>query len=467
MGQPNVLVLVALAAFVLFAAQTFSRLEPRRALVLALLAGWLFLPHFDYRLSIPYLATKAMYLGFILLACSVVFDVGRWGAPRVRLLDLPILVFCVQPFFTAMSNDLGAKEGISAALEATLSWGAPYLLARMYLGGRRGTDLLARGLVVGALVYAPLALIEVRLSPQLHWWLYGFRSWAFNQSIRLGGFRPSVFMQHGLALGMFMTIGSLVAYWRWRTGAGDRIAGVSPGAVAAGLIVTTVLCRSTGALALLALGIALVEVALRLRTGLAIVALAALPTVFCAARIAGWEPSTIVEYSARFDPARAGSVQFRFDNERLLVEKAMIRPALGWGRFGRSFLYDEDGQSLGAVVDSLWIIVLGIDGLVGLVAVGLVLALPPLAFLRRFPARTWSDPRVASGGILALVLLLWAIDDLLNAMHSPIYPAIAGALVSTALGAREARRRPAATAPRARAPAARAAQAAASAPVRP
>lgn len=280
------------------------------------------------------------------------------------------------------------------------------------------------------------------MSPQLHSGLYGFRSWAFDQSIRLGGFRPSVFMQHGLALGMFMTLGALLAFWLWRSRALAAVAGIPIGWVAAILVVTAVLCKSTGALALLALGVALLESAVRFRTALAVVAVALLPSVYCAARISGWDPQPLVAGAASFvDADRVGSVQFRLENERLLVQKAMVRPWLGWGRFGRSFLYDEEGQSLGAVVDSLWIITSGICGLVGLVAIGAILALPPLAFVRAFPVRRWRDPRVAAAAALAVGLLLWAIDDLLNGMVTPLFPAIAGALVSTVLAPREARRR--------------------------
>ena len=57
----------------------------------------------------------------------------------------------------------------------------------------------------------------------------------------------------------------------------------------------------------------------------------------------------------------------RFENEQLLIKRAKIRPWLGWGRFGRSFVYDEDGRMV-TIVDSMWIIAFGFTGLVGLLA---------------------------------------------------------------------------------------------------
>jgi hypothetical protein len=441
MGEPNFLVPVALVAFLLAVAACFSLLEPRRAVLSTLLGGWLFLPHFDGRFRFSYLTTKAMFVPAAVLLGSVLFDSGSWRRFRPRLADLPMLILCLEPFATALSNDLGAKEGAAATLETLMSWGAPYLLARVYLGRRRGLEEFAVALAGAALLYVPLCLWEVRMSPQLHFALYGFRSWSFDQAYRLGGFRPSVFMQHGLAVGMFMSLGTLVAYWLWRTRSRGEVAGIPAGWAVAALVVTTVLCKSTGAIVLLAVGIAVLESAVRFRTAALVVALAALPPAYCAARITGWIPQVVIESAAAIEPDRAGSIQFRIENEQRLVQKAMIRPWLGWGRFGRSFLYDEDGRSLGAIVDSLWIIALGITGITGLVAIGAVLALPPLAFLRSFPGRRWGDPRLAPAAALAVGVLLWAVDDLLNAMIAPVFPAIAGALVSAVLATREPRAR--------------------------
>jgi hypothetical protein len=445
MGSPNFFVPIALVGFAVAAWYCFARFTPGRAAILTLVGGWLLLPHFDGRFPVPYLTAKGMFVPAIVLLYSAVFDSARWASGRLRWLDVPVLVMCAQPFATALSNDLGPKEGIAAALDAAFTWGAPYALGRVYLGTPRGRDEFTRTLVGAALAYVPLCLWEVRMSPNLHLWVYGFRSWSFDQSIRLGGYRPSVFLQHGLALGMFMTVSALVAYWLWRTRACAAIGGISIRWVVAVLIATALAAKSTGAIALLAVGILLLEAAVRFRAGWVIVAVALVPTVYCAERIAGWDPQPLVEASAGFDPDRAASVRFRFDNERLLVAKAMLRPWLGWGRFGRSFIYDEDGESLGAVVDSLWIILVGMNGLVGLIAVGAVLAIPAIAFTRAVPPRRWRDPRLGTAAVFVVCLLLWAIDDLLNYMLAPVFPAMAGALVSAALApvaARAARRAP-------------------------
>ena len=64
----------------------------------------------------------------------------------------------------------------------------------------------------------PFCLFEIRMSPQLHKCVYGSTS-APRQTFRWGGFRPMVFMQRGLAVGIWMIAGVAVGMWLWVTGA--------------------------------------------------------------------------------------------------------------------------------------------------------------------------------------------------------------------------------------------------------
>jgi hypothetical protein len=437
MGEPNIFLPIVLVAFLLATGTCFSRLDPRRAALSAMLGGYLFIPEFIDRYSFLALNSKQTFVPAVVLLGSIAFDSRRWRHFRPRLLDVPMAVLCAGPFATALHNDLGAYEAVAATFSATMAWGAPYLLGRLYLGHPRALREFATALTIAALVYVPFCLWEVRMSPQLQYQLYGFRTENFTTVMRYGGYRPSVFMQTGLAVGMFIAMGTLCAAWLWRTGTLARLAGLPLGWGCALLAVTTVLCKSTGAIILLAVGVAVLEATRRLRIPILLLMLAAIPPVYCAARISGWRGETIIALARGLDEDRVNSVHFRIDNEQRLVEKAMMRPWLGWGRFGRSFIYNEEGQQESMVItDSLWIIALGFTGLLGLIALGAVLTVPPLLLLRTWPARHWADPRLAPAAVLATTLLLWAIDDLLNSMVAPVYPAISGALVSLLLIAR-------------------------------
>lgn len=430
MGAANALVPFALIAYLVLTLGAFSIYPPRRVALVALIGGWMFLPHFDWRYRLLMMFTKEMFVPAAILLGSAIFDGARWRQLRVRAFDGVVLLIVVVPFLTSMSNDLGANEGAAVTWEGLFMWGGPYLIARLYLGDRRGIEALAKGLALGALVYVPFCLWESRMSPQLHIAVYGFRAWTFEQSYRMGGYRPSVFMQHGLALGMFMTAGTLCAYWLWRTRAWTSIRSLRFHWVVALLLVTTVLTRSTGAIMLLVTGIGVLEATRLSRAGWLIVALAIIPPLYCTSRILGWNAEAIAQLTREhLGEERAGSLQFRIHSEQRLVARAEERFLLGWGRFGRSLGYDEEGH-LAEIPDSMWIIVLGINGVVFLILLGVFLLVPPMLLLRAAPPRAWADPRLAPAAALAVAILLWAIDDLANDMRSPLFLVIPGAILT-------------------------------------
>jgi hypothetical protein len=443
MEAANGFVLLALVAFVAGVAICFATLPPRRAALFALFGGWLFLPVFEIAFSVPLLHEKIFFLSAVVLAASAVFHGDRWRRLRPGAIDLPILVLCVSPLATSVANGLGAYDGLQAAFQLSLAWGGPYLLGRIYLGEPGGIRDLAAVHVGSALLYVPLCLWEIRMSPQLHRTLYGFHQHAFIQSVRYGGYRPVVFLEHGLAVGMFMSSATLLAVWLLRTGARRALAGIPMGWIAAGLAVTTILCKSAGAILLLAVGLAVLEGVRRARRAALVFVLAALPIGYCAARLSGWSAGDLVDVAGRYiDLDRAQSLEYRLRMENLLIARALERPALGWGRWGRSRVYDESGEDI-TVTDGMWVIELGTGGFLKLAANLLVLLIPPVVLAWRLRPGELADPRVAAALALAVALLLSSIDDLFNAMASPFFPAIAGALCGLV-------RLPWRTAPRAR-----------------
>ncbi len=106
----------------------------------------------------------------------------------------------------------------------------------------------------------------------------------------------------------------------------------------------------------------------------------------------------------------------------------MQRPVFGWGGWGRARVHDENDKDV-SVTDGLWIIALGNHGVVGLVSHVAILTLPLLILAARCPARRWNDPDVAPAATLAVLLVLYMIDNLSNAMFNPIYYLAAGALL--------------------------------------
>jgi hypothetical protein len=46
-----------------------------------------------------------------------------------------------------------------------------------------------------------------------------------QQTMRFGGWRPTVFMEHGLMVGMWMSMAAMIGLWLWWTGTLKRVCG--------------------------------------------------------------------------------------------------------------------------------------------------------------------------------------------------------------------------------------------------
>lgn len=262
------------------------------------------------------------------------------------------------------------------------------------------------------------------MSPQLNTWIYGFFPHSFLQHMRGDGFRPLVFLPHGLWLGIFfaMTILAVAALWRLRRG--------HPGALGWGFVLlwllgTLILAKSLGAL-LIALTLLPVVLALRPRAQLLVAALiAGMVLLYPVLRSNDLVPVTaLLGQVEKVSAERAQSFAFRLENEDILLERAARKPLAGWGGWGRSRVYDENGRDL-SVTDGAWVIFIGSDGWLGYVGRFGLLALPLILLWKR--ARRL-DPGLASSG-LALVLAANLTDLLPNAGLTPLTWLLAGAVM--------------------------------------
>jgi hypothetical protein len=409
----------------------FSRLRAHYAVIAGFFLAWMFLPQYAFPLpGFPdYGKVMAASLGILL--GTAIFNPSIFSTYRYHAVDMPVTAWCVVPFFTALSNGLGAHEGISAVLDRVMEWGVPWFIGRLYFGSVSHLRDLAIGIFIGGLVYVPFCLFEVVMSPRLHRIIYGFHPHVFGQAKRGGGWRPVVFMEHGLMTAMWMTSATLCGLLVLKDKC-LRIPGI-PSALlwcAWGVLaVTTVLCKSTGALFLLLLGIALFFGSRLLRSRLPLYVLMVLPLVYMTLRGTElWSGQNLVDAAARVSSVdRAGSLEFRMKNENLLIEKALIQPTLGWGRYRRSFVRDDNGEII-SVPDGLWVLALGRDGLAGLVFLTLTLLVPELCFLRLFPPSRWREPSVAALAGLQILIGLYMIDNLFNNMFNPAFLLACGGL---------------------------------------
>ena len=428
----NIVVPISLFGWVPVVLGLFWLLPPRRAVVVAFLVAWLFLPMGGYAIAgLPnYSKMSATCLGVVLGV--LIYDSGRLLSFRPRWADLPAVVWCLCPFASSVTNGLGVYDGVSAVVNQTITWGLPYVIGRLYFADVAALRELAIAILIGGLIYVPFCLYEIRMSPQLHTMVYGYHQHQFAQSIRFGGYRPTVFMQHGLAVGMWMAMASLVGVWLWRCAALRQLWGVPMSWMVPVLFVTTVLCKSAGALSLLAGGLAVLFVSRWTRTTFPLLCLVMAAPLYMGLRVSGyWTGDGLVAVSSSvMNKERAGSLKYRMENEDMLAAKAMQQPLFGWGGWGRARVYDEKGGDL-SVTDGLWVIALGSHGLVGLVSLTGMLLLPGFLLWRRYPPAQWATPALASMAALAVVTTLYMIDNLPNGMVNPIFTVAAAGMTGT------------------------------------
>jgi hypothetical protein len=440
---------------------SLSPVPTRLAIIGAFVLGLLFLPMVGDRsgateaspvaaLALPGLTlSKYKVISLAVLLGLLVRDGAGVLPPRLSWVDLPMIAWLLCPLPSALmappppDGSSAWKDGLSQCIGQFFLWGVPYFVGKRYLGSHRGLRELAAGLLLGGMLYVPLCLYEVRMSPQLHAAVYGFSQHDdFAQTIRFDGFRPMVFLQHGLAVGLLMASVTLLATWLWWADAfrylpgsfWSRYASLARWLVLL-LAAVTVLSKSTGALLLGAAGLAVLGCARLWKTPWPLIGLLALAPLYITARGTGiWSGSDLVPLLTEvLGQDRAESFECRQVNEDLLVGRALEGPPFGWCGWGRNLVHDSDGKNL-TIPDGLWVITLGDRGVPGLVALYLALLLPVARFLWLQPAGTWSHPLCAPAAACAVIVVLFALDTLGNAMHNHVFILMAGALAGLPRG---------------------------------
>lgn len=422
---------LALYAWLPIVLYLFNQFPPKRAVIISFVVGWMFLPFLTVSLPLIPDFDRVNSTCYAVLIGIFLFDPGRFGKFKFSWLDLPMLVWCTCNIPTSIVNGLGFYDGITNALNVTMTWGIPYFIGRLYLSDFGSLRQAAIGMIAGVLVYAPLCLIESRLSVSFHLLIYGFQlpTQSYMFSVRLGGYRPSVFMTSGLMLSLWMLLGTLLSVVFLRTGVVKKLWSLSFTAISPFLLITFVLIRSTGAYTLFAVALLIIFMAKWLKTAVLYWAIMIAIIVYLYLGAAGSFPREQIVNAmlSVFSAERVQSMDFRFQNEEILSAKAREQLLFGWGGYGRARVYDDYGKDI-SVTDSLWVIAYGNNGVVGLASIFGSLMVPIIAFAIRFPARFWGHPVVAPAATLAVFILMYTYDCTANAMVNPVYALILGGL---------------------------------------
>jgi len=298
----------------------------------------------------------------------------------------------------------------------------PFFLGRRYLATEAAQKTALQVLVGFGVFYSFLALFEVRMSPQLNNWLYGFFPHSFSQHIRGGGYRPLVFLPHGLWLAIFLSMSTLAALGLSSTKSSKQER-IIYGLVAVWLYGVLFLSKSLGAFAITtvlgAMWLFLPKRALRLGLVAVLIVVLAYPML----RSLGWIPvDRVLALAEMIDASRADSLAFRINNEVAMLEHARERPIFGWGAFGRNLATDALERS-GVVPDGYWVIAIGKGGYVRYFAEFGLLVLGALMLLLS------SRKRLGTVGLTVACLVAANMTDLLpNATLTTLTWLLAGAM---------------------------------------
>lgn len=473
--MPNQFSYFILAIWPIIGIAITRKKEPDVAVVLLFLVPYLILPPL---ILLPITSSLDKYTvpsmaALLIMRC-------KYGPmklrPNSRTIKILILMLIISPVLTYFFNrdsvflphriipGLAINDIVNTEFHNFCWKYVPILLGFAWLSDPKSHTKLLGIISVSGLIYSIPMLWEVRMSPQLNSRIYGFFPGGFDQSIRAGGFRPVVFLEHGLrvAVFFFMSITAATAIYRENSDTGEKknterkwrfislyksiksvmaiykkntglnkSAGSHLGLKLFYMVIVMLLCKTWSALIYTAIAQALIFFTKpRVWIRFSVIVLT-LVFVFPYVRSAGWIPTQqLSNFFSQYSSERSDSLQYRFDNEDLLLHRANARPLTGWGGWGRNRVYNSLGQDV-SVTDGEWIILYGTAGWIGYIAgFGLIL-FPALLVSRKISSKQDMEIPISTAGIF-IILAFNMLDLIPNSSITPITYLLSGALLGYA-----------------------------------
>ncbi|WP_299597893.1 hypothetical protein [uncultured Microbulbifer sp.] len=417
--MPNIFAQLSLLIWPLIAFLLFKRLSPLVATFWTIVGGYLFLPvkvSFELPL-VPSLNKESISAISALMGCVLVGKIRINQLPQSTWAKILLVAGLLFPIATVLTNREPAfngefyipampfKEVITLTLNRYILL-IPLLLGALLVRNLNDGITVLRHVVLAGVIYSPFIIIEVVLSPQLHTWIYGFFPHSFAQQIRFGGYRPVVFMGHGLLVANFAAIVLVAAVGLWK--AKQRVLYFPSIFFVFYLALILVVCKTVGAWILGILGAAILiftssKMAVRIVSAMALfIFLYPIMSIF------GFVPREwLVETVSGIWPDRALSLAFRFHHEQMMLEHSLEKFMFGWGGWNRNRVF-------GSVTDGYWIIVLS---KYGLASYAVLLGLPLLAVLSGARVLKKVNNRVGQrvAAAYCVIICLMMVDQIPNA----------------------------------------------------
>jgi hypothetical protein len=433
--------LVALFAWIPISLLLFRQFPVRVAILANFVGGWAVLPAANYvsagnafpywilgtSLESDYFLTKATIIGFTGILGVFLFERTSFRRFRLTVWDLAMGMWLIAPLLSAIANPDNFGEGLVGEIYQLLAWGSPYLIGRLYFTDTQSLRLAAKAFVIGGLSYIPFCIFEIIKGPQIYAKLYGYQPYQLTGAQRYFGFRPIGLLENGNQLGIWMATATLIAVWLWRRKTAKSVLGIPILLVAISLFIITILCQSTGSIILLLALIPFVFVDPRHLSRTVSIALVLGILAFAAFRLANIvSVQDLVKDNATARAAHnylksvgKGSLEWRLNQDERHIDTAMLEPILGYGAWN----WWQEGFERPW---SLWLLVFGMYGFVGLVSLEALLLIPALRAVW-FPLARSDIGYTNMRHTLSAAVLISAVDSLLNsAIILPLLLVIGG-----------------------------------------
>ncbi len=384
--MPNSFAILILLAWPLVAGVLYLQLRTLPATFWTLVGGYLFLP-VGVRIDLPLVPALDKELVPAVSAALCLYLIKGVKIPWLGgkgWLRIVVLVMLALPFLSVLNNPegftreetfyrgLGLYDGLSNAINMYVQL-LPMLIGLAIIKGKADFVEVCKLTVLSALAYSVLVIFELRFSPQLHAWIYGYHPHSFAQQVRGGGFRAMVFVGHGLLISIYIAFATVVAAAALRSG--QRLMIFSNMMILGFLLLVLVLSKSMGAFLLGGCAVATMLIAGPGLFRIAIWVILTLVVSYPLLSMMNLNPleSFALMIESSF-PDRTQSLMYRLYHEGRLLELAWEKPITGWGGFGRARYEDS-------VTDGFWIITVGNFGLMGLFGLGALLITPIRALM--------------------------------------------------------------------------------------
>ena len=328
---------------------------------------------------------------------------------------------------------LTPTDTVNDGLKMLVDWALPFYLGRALVRTKEeGIDVL-KVLAMAGLCYVPFVLVELQTGPLFHALVYGAQPSpsTFWHSLKYGGYRPNVLMNHGLVLSAFMLYTTLA--WVGLARTKQKPFHLPAGPISWLMMVVVVLCKSR---AVRLYGLATIPLLFFARARLALLLAAIMSAVILGypfLRSLDLLPvKEVAEIAGEYAGSDAAlSLNQRTETEDEILGRTAERYFFGWGGYSRYWIYDPlTGEPL-SVMDGMWVVIFGTGGLFRFLMLFSFLLLPPVYAWRR-SHRIRSSAALTVVATMSWIVVLRVFDMLPNSTIDPYLTFLGGAVYGIA-----------------------------------